>query len=262
MPALFEYRNGLFVPGELTRGGWADDTQHGGPPAGILARAIERVPTVVPMLVTRFTIDLIRPVPLTPLRIETGVIREGKRVQLVEASLWASDIQVARAVALRIRVGDVDLPDSGSDRMPAPPEGLEPLVWQGHFGEDPDLERFHYNAVEIRSLGGSFLTSGEGTSWFRLLCQVVAGETPSPFVLLATLSDLANGNAQALDPTVHAFINPDISLHVHRLPIGEWIGMRSSSYPHPTGIGMTDTAVYDLEGRIGRIVQSQFIEGR
>ncbi len=252
----------MLIPGGLTRGGWDDVSQHGGPPAGILARAVEEVPTLVPMLVTRLTIDLVRPVPLTPLRVETEVRKEGKRVQLVEASMWASEVRVARAVALRVRVGDVDVSEPATDRMPVPPEELAVLEWASHFGEDPDLERFHYDAVEIRSVAGSFLAPGTGVTWFRLRYPLLTGEIPSPIVLVATLSDLANGNAQALDPKYHAFINPDISLHLHRMPGGEWIGMKSRSFPHRTGIGMTDTDLYDREGLIGKVIQSQYIERR
>lgn len=262
MPALYELRDGLFIPGGLTRGGWDDVSQHGGPPAGILARAVEEVPTLVPMLVTRMTIDLIRPVPLTPLRVETEVRKEGKRVQLVEASMWASEVRVARAVALKVRIGDVDVPEPGTDRMPAQPEELAVLEWANHFGEDPDLERFHYDAVEIRSVAGTFLTPGAGVTWFRLRYPLLAGETPSAFVLVATLSDLANGNAQLLDPKQHAFINPDISIYLHRLPVGEWIGMKSRSFSLRTGIGMTDTDLYDRDGLIGKVIQSQYIERR
>ncbi len=262
MPALFEIRDGLLVPTELTRGGWDDVSQHGGPPAGILARAVESVPTLVPMLAARLTVDLLRPIPLVPLRLETEVTREGKRVQIVEASMWDSDVQVARAVALRIRLSDVALAEVETDRLPTPPEELEDLVWESHFGEDPGLKRFHYDAVEIRSDAGSFLTPGPGVSWFRLRYPVVAGEGPSPFVTVATLSDLANGNAQVLDPMRHAFINPDISLYLHRLPIDDWLGMRSISFPHPSGVGLTDTDLYDRNGRIGKVIQSQVIDER
>jgi hypothetical protein len=108
----------------------------------------------------------------------------------------------------------------------------------------------------------SFNTPGPGTSWFRLGVPVVAGEHASDFVRIATIADMANGNAQSLDPTLYAFINPDISLHLHRMPRGEWIGMESTSYSQPLGIGLADTAVYDLDGRIGRIVQSQYIDHR
>jgi hypothetical protein len=262
MSALFSLDGGDLVPSDLTRGGWSDDAQHGGPPCGILARAIENVPTIDPMQVVRFTVDLMKPVPLHPLQIETKVIREGRRIQVVDASLRAGTMNLGRARALKIRVGDLDLPPPETDMMPAGPEGMDRLSWRGHFGEDDEMPRFHYDAVEIRTEDGSFNKPGPGTSWFRLLVPLVEGEEPSDFVRLATLADMANGNSQFLDPTAHLFVNPDISLHLHRLPRGPWIGMRSVSYPQPHGIGMADTAVYDLEGRIGRVIQSQYLDRR
>ncbi|HSJ83516.1 MAG TPA: thioesterase family protein [Acidimicrobiia bacterium] len=262
MPALFSLAGEEIIPSQLTRGGWSDDAQHGGPPCGIMARAVEKVPTLEPMQVVRLTVDLTRPVPLEPLQIETEVVREGRRIQLVDVWLRAGTLELGRARALKIRIGDLDLPVPETDTMPTGPESMDRLTWRGHFGEVGDLERFHYDAVEIRTREGSFSKPGPGVSWFRLLVPVVDGEESSDFVRLATLADMANGNSQALDPTVHAFVNPDISLHVHRMPRGDWIGMRSVSYPQPQGIGIADTALYDLEGRIGRVVQSQYLELR
>jgi hypothetical protein len=220
------------------------------------------VPTPVPMRLARLTVDLTRPVPLEPLRIETSVVKEGRRIQLVDARLIGGGVELGRARALKIRLGELDVPDPETDRMPIAPDGVDMLEWRGHFGEDDDRTRFHYDAVEIRTRGGSFATPGPGVSWFRLLVPVVQGEDTSDLVRIATIADMANGNSQVLDPVVHAFINPDISLHLHRLPSGEWIGMRSIAYPQPDGIGLADTAVYDLKGRVGRIVQSQYIEDR
>ncbi len=263
MTALFTLDGDRLIPSELTRGGWTDDAQHGGPPGGILARAIESVPTLVPMQAVRFTVDLIRPVPLEPLLIETSVVREGKRIQLVDAALRGGDgVDLGRATALKIRIGDLDLPTPETEKMPVGPESMESLDWRGHFGEDDDLHRFHYDAVEIRTLEGSFHRPVPGTSWFRLRVPLVEGEELTPFIRVATIADMANGNAQVLDPTVHIFVNPDISLHLHRLPRGEWIGMQSVSHPHPHGIGMADSTVYDRDGRIGRIIQSQVVDVR
>jgi hypothetical protein len=262
MPALFTRDGDRLIPSEFTRGGWSDETQHGGPPAGILARAIEEVATPVAMQVVRLTVDLTRPVPLAPLHIETSVVKEGGRIQLVDASLSAEGVELGRARALKIRTGRLDLPSPVVDTMPIAPDGIDMLDWRGHFGEHDDRRRFHYDAVEIRTEGGSFTGPGPGVSWFRLLVPLVEGEEPSDLARLVTIADMGNGNSQVLDPSVHAFINPDISLHLFRMPIGEWIGLRSVSYPQPTGIGMADTSVYDLQGRIGRIVQSQYIELR
>jgi hypothetical protein len=189
-------------------------------------------------------------------------VREGKRIQLVDATLSVAGQELGRARALKIRVGEVDLPVPQTDAMVEGPTEMDLLDWRGHFGEEGDLHRFHYDAVEIRSTEGSFHRPGPGRSWFRLVVPVVESEEPSPFVRAATIADMANGNSQLLDPTVHTFVNPDISLHLHRLPRGEWVGMQGTSYPQPHGIGMADTAVYDLDGRIGRIVQSQYIDLR
>ena len=90
--ALFVADGDAFVPTELTRGGWDDVTQHGSPPSGLLARAVDLVPTAAPMQVVRFTVDLFRPVPISPLTVETIVRRDGKRIQVLDAYLRSADV--------------------------------------------------------------------------------------------------------------------------------------------------------------------------
>jgi hypothetical protein len=258
--ALFIPDGASFVPTELTRGGWTDDSQHGSPPAGLLGRAIELTPTAVPMQVVRLTIDLFRAVPLKPLRVSTEVRRDGRRIQVVDAYLHAGDVELGRASALKIRTGNVELPAGQHTEWvrPPQPEDIDVLEWDTYG--DRSMLRFHYDAVEIRSVDASFISTRPGLSWFRLLYPLVAGEEPTPFVRLATLSDLANGNSQALDPWHYLYINPDTTLYCHRLPVGEWVGMHSGAVQQQTGIGMTDSWVFDQEGAVGRINQAQLIE--
>ncbi|MFO7549089.1 MAG: thioesterase family protein [Acidimicrobiia bacterium] len=262
--ALFLPDRDRVVPTGLTRGGWSDDAQHGSPPSGVLARAIERVPTAVPMQVARFTIDLFRPVPLAPLHVHTTVRRDGKRIQVVDTYLYAGELEVGRASALKIRIAELELPvrDEEPWVQPPGPEAGTKVDWGDLFGEDREVTRFHHDAVEIRTLDHSFLRLGPGTSWFRLRYPVVAGEDPSPFVRLATLADMSNGNSQALDARGWLYVNPDITLYAHRMPVGEWIGMRSAAHQHPSGIGLADTRVFDVEGPLGRINQAQLLDVR
>ena len=98
-------------------------------------------------------------------------------------------------------------------------------------------------------------------SWFRLKVDLVEGR---PYRLPAggVMSDLSNGNSQALDPKRWLYVNPDTTLYIHRLPDGEWIGMRSWVDQVSTGIGVNESAVYDLKGRFGHINQAQLIERR
>lgn len=257
------------VPTELTRGGWSDQAQHGSPPAGILARAIEREPTSVPMQVVRLTIDLFREVPLTPLRIETEVVREGLRIQLVLARLFAGARQVGQAEGLKIRVADLGSAakeiggESSAASPPVPdPDQLEVMDWREVFGDDRELPRFHKDGVEIRTVGRSFVEPVVGVSWFRLKVRLVKDEELTPFQRAALVADLANGNSQALDPRRWLFVNPDLTLYLHRYPSGEWLGMRSGVSQAPNGIGVTDSIVYDRQGPVGRINQAQLIDRR
>lgn len=260
MTALFHRDGDVYIPSDLTRGGWDDVSLHGGPPCGLLARAVEAVPTATPMQVVRFTVDLFRAVPLEPLLVETEVVRDGRRIQLVDATLRNGAVELGRVRALKVRVGQVAVPDDGQEMMPAPPEEAQPLDWQGQFGVTGGVPRFHSDAAEVRTFDDSFSSKGPGVSWIRLLYPVLADEANTPLVTVATLADFGNGNSQVLDLGTHTFVNPDISVHLEREPVGEWIGMRSLSYPHPHGIGLAHSVVYDREGRIGRVMQSQLIE--
>lgn len=259
--ALYVADGDRFVPTELTRGGWTDDTQHGGPPAGLLGRFIELVPTAVPMQIVRCTIDLFRPIPLRPLSVVTEVRRDGRRIQVVDASLLDGELELGRATALKIRITELDLPVTDDQWMePTGPEAVEILRWGGYG--DKSITRFHYDAVEIRSVDDSFVSNRPGLSWFRLKCSLVAGEDLTPFTRLATLADMANGNARAIDPDRWLFVNPDITLYCHRLPVGEYVGMHSAAHQQRTGIGVTDTWLFDQVGALGRINQAQLIEPR
>lgn len=268
-PILFRSEGGLMVPTELTRGGWSDEAQHGSPPAGILGRAIEREPTSVPMQVVRMTVDLFREVPLAPLSIETEVLREGLRIQLVQARLFDGARQVGQAEGLKIRIADLGAEVEGI-RRPAPtwptppdPEELEVLDWREAFGaDDRDLPRFHKDGVEIRTVGGSFAEPVVGLSWFRLKVRLVEDEELTPFQRVALFSDLANGNSQALDPRRWMFVNPDLTIYLHRYPAGEWLGMRSDVAQTAYGIGVTDSTLFDRRGAIGHVNQAQLIDRR
>jgi hypothetical protein len=260
--ALFVPDGDRFVPTELTRGGWSDHAQHGGPPVGLVAHVIKQRHSSDDMMVTRLTTDLIRPVPLTPLTVESRVVRPGKRIQVIEAILRSDDLEVALATALLIRIAEVDLPerpDSGWEQPRGPEHAtlVDTADWTGFMAPMP---RFHVDGVETRTLDDSFLTAGLGTSWFRLRHPVVAGVATSPFVRAATLADFGNGNSTAINPREWLYVNPDVDLSLHRPLDGEWLGMRSFAHQHNTGIGLAQSTIFDAGGPIGTVTQSQLIE--
>src|SRR5262245_10832772 len=93
---LYTHESGRMVPSEHTRGPWSPDHQHGGAPAALITRALERE-AGAGFAVTRITLDLLRPVPLTPLIVTTEVTKRGKRSLSMAAHVDAGGTGVLHA---------------------------------------------------------------------------------------------------------------------------------------------------------------------
>jgi hypothetical protein len=250
-----------FAPTELARGPWDPGALHGGAPAALLARAVELLPAdgTQAMAVVRLTYELLRPVPLEPLAVRTRVVRPGKRVQLIEASLHAGGEEVARVLALRIRRDDVAPPAPAAAEEPSRPGPREGALLEMPAGGPTSFAR---DAMELRFTAGSFWEVGPAFAWFRLRVRLVAGEQPTPLQRLAAAGDFGNGIATAVSWRTHVFINPDLTLYVERLPDGEWIGLDSVTRMATAGVGVSDSALYDERGRLGRAQQGLFVAER
>ena len=267
--AVFELDGDALVPTTFARGPWDPTAMHGGPPSAALARAVEAVatPDGVVMLVARLTVELLRPIPLEPIAVTTAVVRSGRKLQVVDASLALarSGTEVARGRAVRIRSASVRLPyeDPVRGRLlvpeapPGSPEGLErgaPLL-------ESDTA-FHRDAIDLRFLDGAWDQPGPVTFWGRLLLPLVAGEEPTPLQRTMALADMGNGVSGVVGFDTHVFINPELSVHLWRYPAGEWIAFRSRSHLGAQGIGMAESAIYDRTSRLGTAAQSLFIDAR
>lgn len=256
--AVFERDGDRYVPSELARGPWSAEAQHGGAPAGLVAAAIERIEPG-PSFVARLTLDLVKPVPLAPLTVETEVVRPGKKVQVVDARVRSGDDVVVMARALRLRTADLDVPRAGPDRVPPDipgPDASEVLDDQAMWTEGL---RF-WAAFEMRLARGTWFEPGPAAVWFRLAVPMVAGEEPSPFVRVAAAADFGNGVSAALERARYVFINPDLTVTLHRPARGEWICLDALTHAEPDGVGLAESALYDVHGRIGRAVQTLLLD--
>jgi len=252
--AVFEPDGGRFVPSDIARGPWDPNAQHGGAPAALLARAVESFEPGPASFVARLTIELLRPVPLAPLEVRTRMVRGGRRVQLVEAALIAGEVEVARAVALRIREEELDLP-AGARGPEVPvlpgPRSTEPA------SHDAFPDPIFANALELVFVEGSFQEVGPARAWFRLRIPVVAGEDPSPLMRVAAAADFPNGISSPVSwSDGWLYINPELTIHLHRRPEGEWIGLDAATFVEPNGVGTAEAVLHDERGRVGRSSQS------
>ena len=257
--ALYTVSQDLFIPSDMTVGPWSDQAQHGGPVAALLARAVERVPSDVPVQTVRLTIELMRPIPLAPLTTVASVLRPGKKVQLIEVSMMANGVELARARALRIRSTPIAVPEQVAN--PASP-ALPDTSSDAEDAEAGVRRTAFAAAVDLRFVKGSWDSVGPATVWSRLLVPVVEGEVPSPFQRVAAVADFGNGISRVLDFNTHIFINPDLTVSLSRLPDGEWIGFDTVSRVSVHGYGQAESLIFDGRGPIGRAVQSLFIDRR
>jgi hypothetical protein len=258
MPAqpVFEAVDGALVATELASGPWDPNAQIGGAAAGLLARAFELVPAPEGLLLARVTYDFIRPAPIGPVEVRADVVRSGRRVQLLEGAMLAGGVEVVRARALRVLAADPG--QIHSDEI-APPSGPD----AGWTGSLPGLHRprFATDAVEVRFVAGSF-GAGPATAWFRLTRALVGGEEPSPLQRVSAAADFGAGLSGTLPRADFLFINADMTLYVEREPVGEWICLDSETRIAAGGIGMAESVLYDLSGRVGHATQALLVAPR
>lgn len=261
--SLFELSGTQFVATDHARGPWDPRHCHGGPVAALLARAVEQVDgNNDAWQIARLTIELTRPVPvLRPLALTSHIERPGKRVSLVNAMLRDGDVEVARVTALRIRRQAIALPDDANlaDDPPMPPPTSGRHERSGWAAEQV---AFHKDACEHLFVEGSWAIPGPVAVWIRLLVPVVPGEAPSGVQRVVAAADFGNGVSGALPYQRFIYINPDLTVHLLRPPVGEWIGMRTASHYGTDGAGLAESALYDSTGRLGRSVQSLFVDTR
>jgi hypothetical protein len=242
------------VPSLYARGPWRADTQHGGVMIGLLARAVEQFPSDKAVQVVRLTVDMMRAAPLGPVQTHCRMIRAGRLVETLEASIVADGQEFVRASALRFRVGDFPVADSG-------------YAGEGHaerFAETySDAAGYPFFARALEMCPGR--GAAGGMVWFRLRVPFVEGEPTSPLLRVAVASDFGYGAIMLLrarsDPSYQpdrdfTTINADTNVHLHRPVEGEWVGLEPQLTLAAPGAGTVVAHVWDGRGRAGVVTQT------
>jgi Acyl-CoA thioesterase C-terminal domain/Acyl-CoA thioesterase N-terminal domain len=257
--AFFLLEGDRFVATEHTRGPWSADHQHAGPPSALLARAVERAVADDPAFqVARLTVELMAPVPIATVEVATSVLKAGRKVRRIDATLAAGGRLVARATGLAIHTEAVELPPVALDphEPPPPPEA----------GSSYGLPVFHAavgygTAVDARRVRGGCGVNPTAV-WIRTRVALVAGEAPSPLQRVMIAADSGNGVAVVLDFRHFTFVNADLTVYLHRLPQDEWVCLESVTAPEPTGVGLTASRLFDRRGPIGWGLQTLVVQPR
>jgi hypothetical protein len=240
-----------------TTGPWFADAQHVGPPSALIVRALERCDPRPGTQLSRITVEVLGPVPAGEVQVRAAVERPGRAIELLGAELVAGGRAVLRARAWRLATGDTAAVALGAaEPLPPPEQGVlrteRPDGWLPGF----------MDALEWRWLRGWLGEPGPGTAWARQRVPLVEGEQPSPLQRLAVVADSGNGAAAPLDIREWLFVNTELTLHLHRAPVGEWMGVDAHTVLGPSGLGTVSALLFDERGHTGRSAQGLVVRRR
>lgn len=258
MAAYFrELKTNEFVGNDSARGPWSEDACHAGPPSGLVARAVESL--VQDKQLVRLTLDMVRPIPLAGFRIVAKIVKEGR--MMTTCAVVLSDIEGkacinATSVHLKTQVSK-ELPSAviaGPNFDDAIP-GSFPSLLVNH-----DKLTFA-QSVEVAYPPGEDDSTGPTTIWMRSQ-RLLATEKPSPFQSLCPLADCGNAISRNTSLSEASFVNPDLTIAIHRVPESEWLASQAISIWQSNGLGMSQATLFDTEGAIGVATQTLLVSAR
>jgi len=244
-----------FTPTEHTRGPWDPEACHAGPPTGLLARAVEKL--IPEKRLIRLTVDLLRPIPFTGFQVIASITRNGRSTAASTASLVNLDGKtIASASALHMfEQAPTEYPTHSIEAMDPADANDGPFPIQTLH----DQPAFNGAGVQIRYPIGEHSGPGPTAVWMKTV-PLLESETPSAFQRICPLADCGNAFGRNAEPSKVSFVNPDLTIVLHRDPIGEWLGSQSAGYWEPSGQGLADALLFDKHGAVGRALQTVLLK--
>ncbi len=246
---------------DMVRSTWSSQIQHAAPVSALLVRALQRCEPRDDTRLSRVAVDLLGAVPAEgDLWVRARKDRGGKQIELLSAEMLAAGPDgtprpVAIASGWRLQTTDTtELTSTGEPPLP-------PLEAGRNLGHAKNFDPNYVHSVDWRWLTTP-LSEGPGESWISPTCALVQGETMTPLERLFTVADCANGIGTKLNTGRWTFMNTDLVVHIHRIPQGEWVGIRADTHYGPDGIGTTVGTLFDQSGAVGSIQQSVLVRAR
>lgn len=244
-----------FRPTRATESPWDRTAQHGGPPAALLANAIDG--TVGDgFRLARISVDFLGPVPLQDAHVETAAVKPGRLVHLSEARLVVDGRAAVVARTWHIATGA--RPPATSERTPPP--GLPAPAEQRYF---PGLDDWGYGeAIEWRFTRGGYDVPGSADVWTRVRIPLVADQPLTGLARALIVADSANGLSALLPMTQWLSIPPTMTTTLLREPSGEWTHLACRTELADDGIGLAHADLSDRDGLVGEVAQPLLIRAR
>jgi acyl-CoA thioesterase len=253
----FERTGGhTFRATDVVSGAWDLRDQHIAPALGLLAHAVEADCATRrggELVIGRLSYDILGTIPVEEVHLEVDVLRPGRTIELVQATLRHAGRAAVLLRAWLMRPGDTTgLHGTPLPRIPGPedmPAWDPSTVWPGGF----------IASVEVRRVQ---VEPGRGAFWVRTPVPLIGGEEVSTLARAVGLLDIANGMTVRAQPSEVAFPNLDLTAHFFAQPRGDWVGFDTSVCFGAGGVGLTTSVIHDLDGPVGTSNQTLTIRPR
>jgi hypothetical protein len=241
--------NATFLPTGHTGGAWNIDEQHIAPAMGLLTHVIELdcARRAQDFTIGRLSFDILGTLPMEEMHTQVQVLRPGRTIELVEATISQNGRAALRARAWLMKSRDTGaIAGTTLAAIPAIADMAHwdpTTIWPGGFIGSIDIRR-------------AWREPGRAAYWVRANHPLLDGEAVSALARAATLFDVANGMAVRADPQAVAFPNLDLTAHLFATPRGQWLGFDTSVSFGANGIGLTSSTIHDDTGPVGTLAQT------
>ncbi len=232
-----------FVPTAVANGPWDPNSLHGRVIIGLLAFAIEQRHGSDDFVPARLTVDMFRLPNMAPIEVMTKLVRDGMRIKVVEAEFFSGGVSMARASCQMLR-----RTENAPGHVWSPPNWDVPRPADIAAPTDPRLGM--NGKWTTRPIVGAMGSPGPRRLWMSEVRELVEGVPMTPFVHVATGADFASPFANAGDQGL-GYINSDVTLYLHRLPVTRWVGFEVVNHHATDGVAIGECWLYDEQGPIG-----------
>jgi hypothetical protein len=237
-----------YAPTEFTESPWDGAMQHGGPPAALLGHLLR----LDGLRLARITVDFLGPIPRREFRVEVSPLKPGRLTALNEARVMIDGRVAVAARAWHIAPGPQ--PPVVTEPTVPPPLPENEDVFDGSWG--------YGRAIEWRTTKGGLNAPGETHAWTRVRVPLIDGVPIEGQDRALIVADSANGLSAELPLDKWLSIPPAMTATMLREPGDEWVHMACRTMLSDDGLGLTEAALSDKNGKIGQVAQPLLVRAR
>jgi hypothetical protein len=220
------------------------------PVSGAIIDAIDRFVgqrPAMPAGLARVSFDILGKLPATEFYVDVRVVRPGRTIELLEATMTSNGRPTIAARAWLLAHQDTSAVAGGQADLLPDPEGLASssltVTWSGGY----------ISSLDVRHCGEP--APGRSRTWVSTDIDLIDDQPVSDLARFIGLIDTANGVAVRASPKEWMFPNVDLTVHLYRQPRGRWVGLDTTVTFGADGHGLTSTVLHDIHGPVGRSEQ-------